>query len=202
MPERWREAVRVHDYKIHEAANWAIEHRSGILWYMNREVGIWLAETLAALHLNPLHCPSGAPHDRAIVDPGNANRLIVASWKAHGEGKNLQHHENNLVIQWPRGQKEAEQMIGRTHRVGQQADELVIHRLEDQGHRFDQELFSACLNDACYTQGTLGTAHKLLYAVHDPLPKVFPNSYLRERGFQPYTLTRQQEVLLGDKFNS
>lgn len=196
MPERWKQAVRVCDYKVQAAVTWAKKHKQGLIWYANRDVGKWLAEELSKSFTNVLHCPAGETYNAAITDPENRHKLIVASWRAHGEGKNIQHHQNNLVVQWPRGHLPAEQMIGRTHRVGQEADEIVIHRLQDSEHWFDREMFSACLSDACYYQGTIGVSHKLLYATHDPPPEIFPDSYLRQKGFETYTLSAQQRERL------
>ena len=200
-PERDTRAVRVCAYKINAAVHWAAtvpKDKGAILWVRSIEVGEWLYDAMKTAGFDVVHCPAGA--NERMLDPGNGRRFIVASIKAHGIGKNLQHFEHQYIVQWPRGADIAEQLIGRTHRTGQQADELVVwtnHTLF-----FDELNFAACLNDALYIHQTTGSPQKLIYATYDPLPKIFPSAVLYERGLQNKMLTAVQQKMLTEKFGS
>jgi len=204
LPVRDSEAVRVCSYKIDHAAAWAEEYagKGGIIWVYHQEIGRWLFDTLKDSiyrHL-VLHCPAGAQHNESIVDPVNKDKVMIASITAHGIGKNLQHFQNQLYLQWPRSAQQAEQSLGRTHRNGQMADELIAHTCNVSD--FDSLNFAACLNDALYIHQTMGTRQKLIYAGYDPLPKIFPPEVLKERGFQNKILSAEQRELMKEKFGA
>lgn len=195
MPERRKRPVRVCDYKVQAAANWAAQVKGGgILWYHHQEIGRWLMELLP----DALHCPAGKEHDASIVDKKNHDRIVVASISAHGLGKNLQHFHQQYVVQWPRSAVSAEQMLGRTHRNGQEADELNV--ILNTTTVLDQDNFAACLNDALYIHATTGVRQKLMYASYDPLPAIISPRELRKRGLSPKHLTGSQIMELKEKF--
>jgi hypothetical protein len=54
------------------------------------------------------------------------NQPIVLSILAHSEGKNLQKFHKNIIITPPNNGKKWEQIIGRTHRIGQYSDEIEL----------------------------------------------------------------------------
>lgn len=190
--------VRVCPFKINHAVAWAKQLKGGaILWIHHQGIGQWLTEALAEAGLNPLYCPAG--HNDAILDHGNKDRIIVASMRAHGTGKNLQHFHQQLFVQWPRSARLAEQTLGRMHRNGQLSNEVWAHTMTTTD--FDGLCFAASLNDALYIHQTTGNRQKLIYATYSPgLPKVFPSSVLRERGFRNKQLSTQQQEILLDKF--
>lgn len=202
MPERDSTTVRVCPYKIDDAMLWAAQHEHGIVWCYNREVATWAREALREADLDPLFCPAGA--DDAIMEVGDPNRggkgdrLVVASISAHYTGKNLQAFDAQYFLQWPRNAKIAEQVLGRTHRNGQRADSLTVHT--NHTTKFDHVNFAACLNDAVYTQQTTSLRQKVVYATHDPLPKVFSPEFLREQGATPRMLNAQQRDMLTERF--
>lgn len=200
--ERDSSAVRVCDYKILEAAKWACLRRGegGIIWYYHNEVGEWIREMLEGYGVDCLHCPAGSKANSQIINHDNKKKIIIASQKAHGEGKNLQHFEHQFFTQWPRPAADAEQTLGRLHRSGQKADELQV--FVPTTTLFDQMNFAACLNDALYIHTTTDTRQKLIYCNYDPLPKIFPASVLRERGFSPDKLDKEAEAVKRAKFGS
>ncbi len=198
-PDRDSRAVRICDFKIRQTVKWARELESGeggIVWYYHNELGIWLVEAMKAAGLPVIHCPAG--DNDQIRDPKNVNKILVASVMAHGEGKNLQFMHNQFVLQWPRSARVAQQMLGRCHRTGQQADELIVHRADTVP--FDVMNFAACLNDAVYQQQTTGVRQKMVFCNYDPLPQVFSPEFLREQGLQPRDLSPEQRAMLRDKF--
>ena len=202
MAERDSIAVRISPFKIERVVKWAEEHRKvgGIIWVYNTELGLWAKELLEEAGIDVLYCPAGDQANRDIVEPTNGNRIVVASIVAHGTGKNLQHFQNQIYLQWPRPAALAEQSLGRTHRNGQQADELVVHTLHSS--EFDYMTFGACLNDAVYIQQSTGTRQKIVYCNYDPMPKIYGSEFLRERGFNNMALNQEQRQLLQELFGA
>jgi hypothetical protein len=199
MPERDKRVVRICQFKIDDAINWAAnlpKGEGGIIWCYHTELAIWLMQVGQMAGLNMLNCPAG--ENDPIRDPKNANKIAVASVMAHGESKNLQHFQNQYVLQWPRSARTAQQMLGRCHRTGQLADELFVMRCDMLS--FDYLNFAACLNDAVYQQQTTGVRQKMVFCNYDPLPMVFSPEFLREQGLQPHQLTAEQRSMLSDKF--
>lgn len=196
-PDRDSEVVRVCDFKVQHAVRWAQEHKRGIVWTYHIALGEWIADELKKAGLNPLHCPAGPKFDALVADPKHADRVIVASISAHGEAKNLQHHQAMLVTQWPRDAGVAEQLIGRLHRNGQQAPRLVVDTCVTTD--FDALVLGACINDALYIHQT-STAQKMVYAEYLPRPRIFPPELLRERGLDPFMLSKEQRELLEATF--
>lgn len=202
-PERDSTAVRICPFKVNAAADWA-QHQvpknaGAILWVSNIEMGAWLHEELNRRNIDCLHAPAGA--NEAITDPANAGRKIVASLTAHGTGKNLQHFQHQCMVQWPRSAKTAEQLLGRLHRNGQEADEIsavTLNTLE-----FDHVNFAACLNDALYIHLTTGVRQKMIYGTYNPMPKIFPSAVLRRRGAENIKmLNEEQQAFLQEKFGT
>lgn len=194
MPERLSEPVRVSAWKVqHVAALAAAEHAEALnegepggvlVWHYHNEMGRWLVEALEAMGLDPLWCPADATRPGSsgrILDPANAGRIVVASMMGHGEGKNLQAFRRQVIAEFPRKADLLEQVLGRTHRFGQQADELIP--LTVNSNEFDHQNMSACLIDSLYIHQSTGSRQKAIYAAYDPLPRVYPPDFLRERGF-------------------
>lgn len=201
-PDRRSKPVRICDYKVSHAVDWALNEvpkgRGAMLWVHHKEVGKWIVEQIKRKGEDVLHCPAGKQHDATIIDPSNSHRLVVASISAHGTGKNLQHFQHQFVVQWPRSAVVAEQMLGRLHRSGQDADELVV--VTNNTTDTDELNFAACLNDACYIHESTGVRQKLMYASYDPAPIVVDPGTLRRRGLDPKKLTGEQIQLLQDTF--
>lgn len=205
--EREGHAHRVDDYKIKAAITWAKNlETGGILWFHHNEVGKWLRDAAHEAGLDYLYAPAGSDSNAAIVAVGDPNAggkgdiLAIASMGAHGTGKNLQAFQHQLFTQWPRDAKLAEQVVGRTHRNGQQADELIVQRYD--ANSFDTINFAATLNDSVYIHQSTGQRQKLVYATHNPLPKVFSPEFLREQGADPARLNAEQRGMMEDLFGT
>lgn len=208
-PERDSTSVRVCDYKIRHAIKWAKElpkeNPGGLVWYKHQEMGRWLTEALTEAGLDVLHCPAGPIYDE-MLRPENADKIrhkiivltIGNRQGGHGEGKNLWYMQNQLVVQVPRPAITWEQLLGRCHRTGQEADELFVHLCNTTD--FDHQLFSAVLNDALYIHQALGNRQKAIYCAYDPLPEIHTPEFLREHGFQNKLLTQEQRRMLREKF--
>ena len=145
--------VWIDDYVVNDAVEW-MEQNEGIVWVEHRAVGERIAELSGRRYYG-----GGMAASKDILD---AKGPFVASIKAHGTGKNLQHMSTNLVVSAPPSGSVWEQMLGRTHRLGQEADQVLVEfYLQCDEIR---EGFEKALADAEYLQYTLGQQQKLLYA--------------------------------------
>lgn len=209
MPERISEPVRVCDYKIQHTVTWAEQlmrttkgEQGALIWLHHDEPGRWLAGALEEAGLPVLWCPSESIRpgsNAAILDPENAKRIVVANMGGHATGKNLQHFQHQLFLQFPRKADLLEQALGRTHRNGQQADELEPVTINTTD--FDHQNMWACLIDSLYIHQTTGARQKAIYASYNPLPRRFPEDFLRERGFTDIAqLDREARARLEEKF--
>lgn len=166
LPERKQLPTRVCSYKVDAAVEWckahAPEHKGpgGLVWYHHPEIGLWLHERLTEEGIN--HTMAGAGANEAAYAAG----LVVCSY-AHATGKNLQKQSRNLVVELRREATIMEQMLGRTHRQGQEADDVRADVLVSNG--FDLALFNAILKDADYIQSTTGMLQRLCYATYAPV---------------------------------
>lgn len=159
-PEPPRETVWVSDFLVHEAVKWAKEEGSratpAIIWFSH----VALGEAIARVGGFPFF---GAGSDAALtkVKPKDTP-VIVASIKAHGTGKNLQWACKNLITTALSSGADMEQLIARTHRPGQEADEVQVdifvhtHELQD--------AYLSSLDQAAYLEETQGQKQKLRFA--------------------------------------
>ena len=164
LPVRKATPIRLCDYKIQAAVEWARHHHSkglgGIIWWHHPEIGRWIQEGLIAAGIPHTFAPAG--ENEAPFQSG----IVVASY-AHGTGKNLQHQSRNLIVELRREAATMEQMISRTHRSGQTADDVRVDVLVSNG--FDLTLFGAILRDSDYIQSTTGMRQRLCYATYAPI---------------------------------
>lgn len=110
------EAVWLSDCIVDDAAAWLQEHR-GIVWYEHKAFGERLAQKY-----NIPHYGAGK---KASTDILTESRPMVASIMAHGTGKDLQHYNANLLVCAPSSGKTFEQLLARTHRLGQRAETVT-----------------------------------------------------------------------------
>lgn len=148
-------AVWLDDYLARDAAEWGRTHR-GVIWYGHAAFGKRLAEVSGL----PLH--TGGPDAEARILAEKGATSIIASIKAHGTGRDgLQLlFKEQLVANPPTLGLEWEQLLGRLHRIGQDADEVTTHV-----YRHTEEYRDAidrAIHQANYIEGTMGTLQKLL----------------------------------------
>lgn len=191
--------VRVCSYKVDEAVQWVAENGEGIVWFFHNDFGQWLMEHLP----NAVFCPAGKKANDFLTGEGAAERcrgkVLVCSLAAHYQGKNLQFMQNQLFAQLPINEMMMEQGIGRTHRKGQTADEVVITTLISNMH--DKVALGAILNDAVYVSETMNQPQKVLVATWDPMPTTYGHDVLTRAGAQAKLLTARQQLLLKERFN-
>lgn len=160
--EKWRElkktvkpeteAVWISEFLAEDAAEWA-RKAPGIIWYEHAAFG----HAIARIGKIP-HYGAGEEASEKIIDE-KGNRSIVASYKAHGTGKNLQKFCRNLIANPPGDGAVWEQLLGRTHRFGQRHDEVTA-----EVYRHTEE-FRASIEQARdrarYIENTTGSRQKL-----------------------------------------
>lgn len=135
---------------VEKAAAWA--EREGIIWTDLTA----LAEKLEEAGV-PYYGRMGLDKNKVPIE--DATGGIVASIEANKEGRNLQRYNRNLVLTPPSTGLAWEQLLGRTHRDGQQADEVTV------------EVFLGCIEninalkkaraDARYQEQVTGSPQKL-----------------------------------------
>jgi hypothetical protein len=143
------------DAAIQACARW-MERERGIVWCPHTFFARRLARETGA----PYYGAEGRTDAGESIVDVKAGAPIICSVKANSEGRNLQMFSRNLVTSWGPSAKEAEQLIGRTHRDGQEADEVVVDVLV--GCREHLDAFDRSLEEARATADLLGHDQKLL----------------------------------------
>lgn len=152
------EAVWIDSYLASDAAVFA-KNTSSLIWYTNQAFGEKVRE------LSGLVQYGGGPEASREILRETGERSVLASMKAHGQGKNLQMFSKNLICECPPDAALWEQLIGRTHRRGQLADEVQVYL-----YRHTDEVrkaFDKAEDLAMYVQQTTGNKAKILYASRD-----------------------------------
>jgi hypothetical protein len=132
-------------------AEWLAKHKQ-ICWVEQREFG----EQLSSMTGYPYFGSDEQHH----FDVLSATGPIICSIKAHGTGKNFQdRYSRGLVTCSPSTSKGWEQLIGRTHRVGQAADEVTFDvLLPNADHK---RCFAQACTDADWVTQSTGSKQKL-----------------------------------------
>ena len=181
--ERAERAHRVCPYKVKAAVDFykpLHKKNTGCLfWVHHHEMGRWLCDEFRNQGIEYVYADATKKGELAILNKKNKHLPIIASLSSHGTGKNLQHFSENYFVQFSRSAKTMEQGIGRTHRQGQKADQLIINT--NFTTDFDHEMFAATIADSLYITQTQNK-QKLIYADYNPIPKKFSNAVLKERG--------------------
>jgi hypothetical protein len=149
------EPIWIDTFLAEDAAKWAHENR-GIVWYSEAAFGEKVAEIAGLPRFG-----AGKEAAKQIVRY-DGRTSIIASIDSHGtgtDGLQFKYHEN-LVGNPGSSNEEWEQLLGRTHRVGQSAG--CVRTLF---YRHTPELVR-CVNQALrragYVQGTMGSDQKLV----------------------------------------
>jgi hypothetical protein len=153
--------VGIDDTTLNYAAKWLEEHPdTGLVWVSHKYSGRRLSELSGVPYFgaSAMDARSGK-----LVEEHNASAIVsIASCR---EGRNLQRWNANLVLVPPTVGSWWEQLLGRTHRDGQEADEVTCEiplMLREQ-----YEALAQAIQDAEYTQLTTGMPQKLVYATKD-----------------------------------
>jgi hypothetical protein len=135
------ETVWVDDYMVQDAVAWGKKHR-GIIWSSFSAFGHKVAE------VGEFEYHGGGPGAEARILATKGDRTIVASVDSHGTGRDgLQHKFDKQLITCPMASGLLwEQLLGRLHRQGQEADEVetwVYRHVPEWRGSLDQALIYA-----------------------------------------------------------
>lgn len=140
------------------AAEWA-RKEGGIVWVEHVCVG----ERLEQDYGIPYYAKKGLDGRGRFIDEHPLGEGgLVASIKSNSEGRNLQKWSKNLVLGWPPNGKQSEQLLGRTHRDGQEADEVYVDVVMTCAEH--AEAMEQAVRDAHYVKSVTGSPQKLLDA--------------------------------------
>ncbi len=156
------EVVRINNYLAADAAKWARENR-GIVWYEHGAFGEWVSE-LAGLPM------FGAGKDAKVALLGDAkrgiigedgSRSVILSIDAFGTGTNgLQRKFCDNLLANPMASPDGwEQVLGRTHRLGQKSP--VVRNWFYRHTPEIRKLVDSALAAALYVEGTLAMPQKI-----------------------------------------
>lgn len=151
-------AIWVDETWVRDVATWALKQTNPpIIWV---QMGA-IAEKLADLTNYPVY-GGGDLASKTLNQRKNIAHPCIMSITAHGTGKNLQQWSNQIVAHPLSHPARWEQMLARTHRHGQQSDEVVCHV-------YSHSLFGRSLrkarNDAKYIYESTGQEQRLNYCV-------------------------------------
>jgi len=159
-PKKNREAVWFSDDFVYSCIEWAKEEK-GIVWVEH----VALGERLAAKSGLTFYQNLGFTKDgskRFIEDHPHGTPMIAAR-EPNFEGRNLQFGWSSMLITTPHTSGATwEQLLGRLHRDGQEADEVSATVCATIPKMFD--LFDGACGDARVISDSIGQEQKLCYA--------------------------------------
>jgi len=134
-----------------------LKQETGILWTEHTYFAERLAQMSGVRYYGAGNVSDAEKHP--------ADKPMIVSVHAGKEGLNLQTWNTNFVVSPPPNGEQWEQLLGRTHRDGQQADEV---NFDVAGFSAEHvEAFWQARRDAEYVAASLGSPQKLLVADHD-----------------------------------
>lgn len=149
------ETVWVDDFLVREMQKLAMSTYPlpTIIWFDHRAVG----EKLGELMKLPVY---GEGTDISA----STDAIVIASLRVHGTGRNLQFYCNNILASVPSSGSTYEQFLGRTHRLGQTADEVACHWFAHTPEAL--AAMESVMTDAIYVEQSTGSRQKVLQATH------------------------------------
>lgn len=151
------EAVWLDESFAHDCLAWLAE-APGLLWYEFDGLARKLLQLAKGRGQRVVFAGPGSEGDEVVLSLSGSDSVVISA-NAHGAGKNLQQFSRNLLATPPSSGGEWEQLIGRTVRAGQDADEVTVET-----YRHTEPLRKAIdkareLSE--YIEGTFGASQKL-----------------------------------------
>jgi hypothetical protein len=146
------EAVWLDRGVLEAAAEW-LENNRELCWVEHREFGAELSK-LARV---PYFAQGGRDAAGRSIEQHRGPAIL--SIAANSEGRNLQRYSRNLVVSLPPSGATWEQLVGRTHRAGQEADEVAFTVFVNCSEQLQG--FERARADARYIEATTGQSQKL-----------------------------------------
>lgn len=161
----WRE-IR-DEFKPNSVPEWITEHP--LREALKRDSGntiFWVEHIATGQKLEEI---SGLPyyHRLGMSSEGDfigqhKSGSLIASIASNAEGRNMQHYAHNVIVTPPASGRTMEQLMGRTHRTGQKADEVGFEIMT--GHPSIVGHLQQAIADARFIHATTGQPQKLLLA--------------------------------------
>lgn len=153
------EAVWIDDRALTWIANWSKVQGPALIWTDRPAVGARLSSLTGLPYYANLGVDSrGRSIERHDPREGSA----ILSIEANKEGRNLQAWSRNLIMDVPPNGAKWEQLLGRTHRDGQTAEEVTADVMI--GCIEDAEAIWRAVEDSRYAEEITGQAQKLVHA--------------------------------------
>lgn len=170
---------------IHAAAKYARENNA-LIWYEFDDVGRAIAAATGISLYGPGGVGSTGRHIRN--DPGR--KSIALSIDANLEGRNLQDRWNdNYIVGAPQSARELEQLLGRTHRHGQ---ECAVRARVVITSGLSIEAWRAAVREAQFVRETQGQDQKILRA--KVIESKLPSQAVRWRVVQKKSQQKQEST--------
>lgn len=147
------ESVWLDNGVLERCKQWA-EKNAGIIWTEHVAFGERLSEFTGL----PYYGQKGLNAQGEPIE--DASGPIIASIQSNGEGRNLQRWSDNLIVSCPPSAATMEQLLGRTHRHGQDAEEVCVDVLIKCVEDWDG--FESCIKQAHYIKNSTQQDQKLL----------------------------------------
>jgi hypothetical protein len=157
----------IDSFLAEDAAIWASEN-TGVVWVKHPTFG----ERIAELSGLPFFGEGDEAAEAILNEKGD--RSIICSMEAHGTGRNLQIFSKALVTHTSSNGARWEQLLGRLHRQGQQADEVDYYIYQHTAEC--REAFDAAVTNAAYIGKQFAQEQRLTYATKDTSIVVTSNS--------------------------
>ena len=142
------EAVWISDYLIKATVHWSMRQKRPVLvWYESQAVQERLKDYGLQMY-----------DDRVTLDLGP----VAASIRSHGTGLNMQGWDCQIVIEPPSGGATWEQLLGRTHRLGQESDTVTCAVWQHAD--ILRSSFNNAGDDARFIAAVTGVPQRLEYA--------------------------------------
>jgi hypothetical protein len=158
------------DSALRACAEW-MEREKGIVWTKH----VFFAHRLAQMTGADYYGADAVNQRGESIVYVKAGKAIIASADACGAGQNLQMFSSNLMTSWPSGALQCEQLLGRTHRDGQEADEVYVDVMI--GCMEHHDAYHRAVDGARTAADLLGHDQKLLLAT-----STIPDTLFGRRG--------------------
>ena len=149
--------VWIDDSALKAAVQWS-KGGPGIIWTEHSA----FAKELSRISGLPYFGKKGVDATGRPIESARADEVVIASIASNGEGRNLQAWNRNLITSLPANGAAMEQLLGRTHREGQEADEVTVEYFVT--CREHAAALTQAQADALYIEHSTGQAQKVLYA--------------------------------------
>ena len=156
-PEKNKEAVWICSSAIDAAKRWLGEH-TGIVWTEHTEFAKALAQATGLAYYGQ----KGEDAKGRPIEEHPANQSLIASVQSNSTGRNLQKWSKNLIMSAPPNGAQWEQLLARTHRPGQEEDEVQTWLYESCWEAVAG--IHQARRDSSYVQSSVGQAQRLCYA--------------------------------------